>query len=582
MSGPTLPPQGPGGYGPPPPQGPGGYGPPPQGPGGYGPPPQGPGVPPPAGFGGYGGPPQGPDVWTIQGPQQPEPRKSRTPKIIALTTALTLIVAGGATAFYVLDPLHLRTAGPQAAEALPATSIAYVGLDVDPSAAQKIDALRFLNHFPAFRDEIDIDADDDIRKKIFEEALAEADCPGVSYKDSVEPWIGDKFGLAMLPGDGDDSEPYPVVALKVDDVDAAETGFDELSECLDAESEQSGRAFNDDYMIVAETQEQADAAVDAAKSASLADDDDFKADMESLGDLGVATAWADIEGFLDLAPAEMASEELGADLDFVKSAYQRGAATFRFDNDHAEVVATIRGDAADIDHGDNEIVDLPASTAFALSESGGSNRLEESWDDIIEAAGGEGLDIEQQLADFEEQTGFSLPDDLQTLLGENLLFAIDSGSLTPDSLDAFESGDLSSVDAGIRFTSDPDDLQDLYGRIVSLVEDSFGTTLPINDATFDDGMAIGTNDDYAQVLADLDGSLGDSDTFTSVIDDAASKEFVMYLDFDSIEDQVIDAMESNGVGADEIANIEPLRAFGYSTEVDGDYTKAIFRLSVND
>ena len=64
--------------------------------------------------------------------------------------------------------------GPQPAEALPADTLGYVSIDLDPSGGQKIEALRTLNKFPAFEDEVGIDTDDDIRKAIFDKIQDEA------------------------------------------------------------------------------------------------------------------------------------------------------------------------------------------------------------------------------------------------------------------------------------------------------------------------------------------------------------------------------------------------------------------------
>ena len=89
-----------------------------------------------------------------------------------------------------------------------------------------------------------------------------------------------------------------VGAIEVSDEDGARTGLDKLAACGGG-GVHFGLAFTGDYAIVAETQDQADQYADAASSSSLADDADFKTDMDSLGDLGVATAWVDIAGAFD-------------------------------------------------------------------------------------------------------------------------------------------------------------------------------------------------------------------------------------------------------------------------------------------
>ena len=109
-------------------------------------------------------------------------------------------------------------------------------------------------------------------------------------------------------------------------------------------------------------------------------------------------------------------------------------------------------------------------------------------------------------------------------------------------------------------------IDDLSDRIISLIEDASGTSVPVSKVSFDDGIAIGTNDDYAQTLSDLGGDLGDSDQFESVTDDAASKEFVLYFDWDLVEDQILEAARNQGAPDDVIENLEPLRAFGITSK----------------
>ena len=69
---------------------------------------------------------------------------------------------------------NFLTTGPQPAEALPAKTLGYVSIDLDPSGGQKIEALQTLNKFPAFKDYVGINADDDLRKEIFSRIQDEA------------------------------------------------------------------------------------------------------------------------------------------------------------------------------------------------------------------------------------------------------------------------------------------------------------------------------------------------------------------------------------------------------------------------
>ncbi len=506
----------------------------------------------------------------------PPSQGKRGIKVLVITAVLALIAGGGAFAFYQADPLHMFGDEPQASEALPADALFYLGVDMNPSASQKVKALQFLNHFPAFREEADLDENADVRDRLFGEALSDTECEGVSYEDTIKPWVGDKFGMALMEPAGGETDPVPVVAIQVTDEAKADDQLSKLATCVGGENVEFGHAFTGDYALLAETSELADGFANDAADNALADSSEFKADMESLGDLGIATMWVDVEGSLNVATPEILGRggDMDNQLDMLKSKYQRVAATFRFESDAVEIATTVFGETVEISHGDNQIVELPESSVVAMSQAGGADRLGASWDDIKELAGSEGVNFDQEVADFEAETGFSLPEDLATVLGENIMFVADADGLTSEAL---QSEQFDAVNAGIRFTGDAEAQKALYDEVSQLLGSQ--EDLPLVTLEAEDGFVMASNDAYAETLKELGGDLGSSEAFTSVVDDAASKEAVFYFNWDLIEDQVIEALP----GGPEIAeNIEPLRAVGISADVEGDYTKIVAKVSVND
>lgn len=232
--------------------------------------------------------------------QAPAPQSARRgARVIVLAAVFSVLLGGGAFAFYQADPLHLLRAGPQAAEAIPADALFYVGADLDPSAKQKVAALQFFNSFPAFRKNSGLsDANADVRRAIFDGTVAHP-CAALSYDDDVQPWIGSKFAVAGMPSPRGRSAPGGMAALEVTNQDRARAGLAKLQKCSDGSGQGFGFTFIGNYAVVAQTQRQAETYAHAAESASLAEDDDFAADMESLGELGVLTAWADVTGAID-------------------------------------------------------------------------------------------------------------------------------------------------------------------------------------------------------------------------------------------------------------------------------------------
>ena len=94
-----------------------------------------------------------------------------------------LLIGGGVAALAVVGvgawaAAQFFSTGAQPAEALPAGTLGYASIDLDPSGGQKIEALRTLNKFPAFKDEIGLDTDDDIRAEALRGARAPEELQG--------------------------------------------------------------------------------------------------------------------------------------------------------------------------------------------------------------------------------------------------------------------------------------------------------------------------------------------------------------------------------------------------------------------
>ena len=131
--------------------------------------------------------------------------------------AVVLLAAAGAGTWAAMSFLG---SGAEPTEALPSGTLAYASVDLDPSGSQKIEAFRMLEKFPAIKEELGgFDAQDDIRRKIFEEA----DCEGLDYDDDIAPWIGTTFAVAAV--DAGEKQPSPVGVLEVTDAGAAEAGL---------------------------------------------------------------------------------------------------------------------------------------------------------------------------------------------------------------------------------------------------------------------------------------------------------------------------------------------------------------------
>ena len=124
----------------------------------------------------------------------------------AVTAGVVGVVALGGWGAYAL----LAGSGDQPADVIPSNAVGYVSLDLDPSAAQKVEAFKILNKFPAVEKELGVSSKDDIRKLVFTEMQDEETCENLDYAADIEPWIGDRVAMAGAPVGG---ETVPLMAF---------------------------------------------------------------------------------------------------------------------------------------------------------------------------------------------------------------------------------------------------------------------------------------------------------------------------------------------------------------------------------
>jgi len=234
----------------------------------------------------------------------------------------------------------------------------------------------------------------------------------------------------------------------------------------------------------------------------------------------------------------------------------------RAGSDHIEYVTQATTDADIGSDIVNPIGELPDSTLLALSASGGGDLVDEYWPNLqglIESFGGPAA-YPDMLNDAQQETGLQLPDDLRTILGDNLTVAVDSTGLTAENF-AFD--DPSRYYFGARLTTDQAAIHDVVDRVNGALAAQGMPPLTTEDS--DDGLVVASNEDYAQMLAE-GGDLASADGFDTAVPDASAASVAFYLDFD----RLADAMAEDDPNADELDTIEPMQALGASlTQVDG-------------
>jgi hypothetical protein len=499
--------------------------------------------------------------------------------------------------------------GAQPAEALPADTVAYLSIDLDPSGGQKIDAFRTLNKFPAFKDEVGINSVDELRHKLGDQLVGQVDCPGLDYDQDIDPWLGDRMAVAGVPLDGD---PQLVVVVQVKDEDAARDGIAKLNACDDSDDD-AGLSVHDGWAVLAESQKVVDEVVAATDNGTLADDATYQKWTEAVGEAGVVNAYAspeagrylaqelgdlsrmfspapfgeELSGEMSVEPAEpgampsvssSAHRVVTADGDdpFTEtlSQFKGGAATLRFTGDGLELAMAGDGSSPELSQftgttGGELVSRLPDDTAAAIGAS-----LPKGWlsryADSMTPYFGAGTSRDELFRELSQETGLDVPDDVETLLGSGVALAI---SRDFDFEAAENSDDGSGLPIGLTVKGDPEAIEAVLDKIRAQA----GDLAFLGSDSSGDLEAIGPSQDYRHDLL-AGGHLGDDETFRSVVPDAAKASSLFFVNIDALEPSITKAAAGD---QETIDNVTPLRAFGLSSWTDDAVTRFSLKVSTN-
>ncbi|WP_323792719.1 hypothetical protein [Nocardioides sp.] len=525
--------------------------------------------------------------------------------------------------------------GAQPAEALPDSTVAYLSVDLDPSGQQKLEALSTLRQFPAFVENVDLRAEDDLRLRLFEQLQGDGLCPEVDFEDDIDPWLGNRFATAAikLGGAGEGTAGLDVTAVGVvqlDDAERAEDGLAALRAC-GGDSEAFGWSIVGDWAVLAETEQVARDVTDAAADAPLSADDDFERWTGEAGDPGILTGYAapafgglfaDIAGDLgglggfasppidclaprgdDLDPfaedpfAEdpFGSDPFGSDPfadecsgEFVPPAgdgmndmfaafadFEGAAMTMRFSDGGLEVeVASGVGKMSS----DSLTSDAGADVVSTLPEDTAvalGIGLPEGWSEDFR----EGFDdvlgeggLDGFLSLAEAETGLDLPQDLETLLGTSTAVALGGDADLAD-LDAPEPP--ADFPLGLKVQGDTEAISEVFDDVLRSLGDPTLDSLLGYDVD-GDFMVAGPSADYrAELLGD--GGLGDTDVFEEHVLGADEAAAVFFVNFDA--GSWLTSIP--GLPDDVRRNLAPLNALGFSGWTDDDVSHVALRLSTD-
>lgn len=476
--------------------------------------------------------------------------------------------------------------GAQPAEALPAATLGYASVDLDPSGSQKVEALQVLRKFPAIKEELDLGSGDDLREKLFTELTSSCE-GGVDFADDVAPWLGNRAAAAAVEVDG---KPTPVVVLQHTDAGAAEDGLATINEACGGED--AAYDVGEEWIVVGQSKDVLSSVSGLVDQGTLADDEDYQRWTDEAGDPGIMSLYAAPEagpflarnmdelggmGGMDGmegmsgAPTQEVPEEAMTALE----EFGGGAATLRFDDGGLELEAALDGGKqADLvagATGGGEVVGgLPDDTAVALGFGVPDDFVSTMLDQVATQSGGQMTrdQLEQQI---QANLGVTA-DDLQTLLGDAVAVAVGPDF---DVQEMVNSSSPDSLPVGVKVKGDTGGIEGVLGKIQPQLG-PMGTLLqPESEGDY---VAISPNADYRSQLVG-EGSLGDSAVFDEVVEDGDEAAGVAFVNFDAGDGGWLEGLAAGDPKAEE--NLEPLSAFGLSSRVDDDVARVSLRLTTN-
>jgi hypothetical protein len=479
------------------------------------------------------------EVTLADEPQSP-PAGGRRRTGLLVGGVVTALVLGGAGAFAFQT---LSGAGSQPADVLPGDAFGYLRVDIDPSAGQKVSAVRFLGKLKDVRNTL---GSDDPRRKLWEmvgKDSGNACLAKVSYEQDIAPWLGDRAGAAIRPG-GTAEKPNIAMAIQVKDEGSARDALTRIMACDKGDA--GDVRLKDGYAIVT-AKGSGDATLAAAARGTLAQNATYSQDMKALGEQGVVSAWFDMGvGAKEIQKLGGISGMPGTTAPATKG---RVAAALRFEADYVELAGALRGfDAKTAARGDGtELATLPANTMAALHVSGAGAMIDAGWpafEKQLDGLTGDGrTDV---LGEVEQQLDVKLPDDLKALMGRSFTVAV------PDQ-------DLKGghVVAGAKIVSSQakraDEVVDHFAQMGPSGGDALTHRLE------GDRLYVATTPDYADDLK-AGGRLGDTDTFKAAVGDVTHSSGVLFLDLDRLEKTYLGELKG-----EQRAVVETMRAVGFNT-----------------
>jgi hypothetical protein len=313
------------------------------------------------------------------------------------------------------------------AAVVPATAPLYAEATVRPEGKVRTDAEAALRKI--------LKTDDPgakIAKALRDASKDEGD---LSFKEDIEPWLGDKIGVAVTSLRSNDDADYVLVIASKDDGKA--------DDALGKEKGTVKRSYKDvdyrykakdktaaavvDHRVVIGTENGLKSAIDASKGDSLAEGNGLRGVRAKVAQDRIGLFYLDFQGlFRTIAQSAGSDPQVGALLQSVAGAAPKTlGAALQAQADQLRVDAVSIGtpkSATTGASGADVLAALPADSWVGLGVANLGQTLDRVVETIAGAGGLTGVGVNSVLRQFQQQTGLDLRKDVLSWMGDAGVF----------------------------------------------------------------------------------------------------------------------------------------------------------------
>jgi hypothetical protein len=222
--------------------------------------------------------------------------------VIASVTLIGLVAAAVIAGYLVL----FAGTGDRAATLVPANTVAYANLYLQPSTGQQMNLSGLIGRLPGFADDAALD---DKIDQVVQNLLS---LTGIDYRAHVKPWLGDQIAVAAWPAGPDPLQAATAVLADTSDPEVARSSLAELAtdegltvttethEGVDIQvADGSAYAIVDGMVVVGNGADAIRAVIDTnAGDDSLSVQPGFAEAVDDLPD-HLASVWVDLAGVVE-------------------------------------------------------------------------------------------------------------------------------------------------------------------------------------------------------------------------------------------------------------------------------------------